>query len=64
MVRDTAGVSTQSWGLLPVVVPRQGYRGRPMIGCAFVDPLGVDVVCRQGLLSGWHGAYVLGKFSR
>jgi hypothetical protein len=50
--------------LLPVVVPRHGYRGWPMTGCVLMDPLGSEAVCRPGLLSGWRGAYVLGKFSR
>jgi hypothetical protein len=50
--------------LLPVVVPWHGYRGRPTTGCKLVDPLGAEAVHRLGLLSGRHGAYVLGKFSR
>jgi hypothetical protein len=50
--------------LLSVAVPRHGYRGRPMRGCVLMDPLGTEVVCRPGLLSGCHGEYVLGKFSR
>jgi hypothetical protein len=29
-----------------------------------MDPLGAEVVRQPGLLSGWHGEYVLGKFSR
>jgi hypothetical protein len=35
-----------------------------MTGCMLVDPLGAKVVRLLGLLSGWHGAYVLGKFNR
>jgi hypothetical protein len=50
--------------ILPVAIPRHGYRGRLMTGCTLMDPLGVEAVRRPGLLSGWHGAYVLGKFSR
>jgi hypothetical protein len=29
-----------------------------------VDPLGAKAVRQPGLLSGWRGTYVLGKFSR
>jgi hypothetical protein len=49
--------------LLPIVVPRHSYRGRPMIGCTLVDPLGAEVVRRPGLLSRWRDAYVMDKFS-
>jgi hypothetical protein len=64
MARDTAPVSTRSWDLLLVAVPRHGYRGRPMRGCALMDTLGTEVVRRRGLLSGCHGEDVLGKFSK
>jgi hypothetical protein len=50
--------------LLPVAVPRHGYRGRPTTGCALIDPLSAEAVRRPMLLSGWNDAYVLGKFSR
>jgi hypothetical protein len=50
--------------LLPVVAPWYGYCGRPMRGFTLMDPLGAQAVRRPGLLSGWHGKYVLGKFSR
>jgi hypothetical protein len=35
-----------------------------MIGYALMDPLGAEAIRRPKLLSGWRGAYVLGKFSR
>jgi hypothetical protein len=50
--------------LLPVAIPRHGYHGRLTTGCALVDPLGAEGVRRPRLMSGWCGAYVLGKFSR
>jgi hypothetical protein len=50
--------------LLPVVVPRYGYRGWPTIGCVLMDSLGAKAVRQPGLLLGWCGTYVLGKFSR
>jgi hypothetical protein len=50
--------------ILSVPVPRHGYRGRPTRGCALMDPLGIEAVCQPGLLSGYHGECVLGKFSR
>jgi hypothetical protein len=62
--RDTTVVSTRSWGPIASVVPRHGYRGRPMTGCTLMDPLGAEAVRQPGLLSRWRGAYVLGKFSR
>jgi hypothetical protein len=49
---------------LPVAVPRHGTRAWMMRGCAPVDPLGPQAVCRLGLLSGCHGEDILGKFSR
>jgi hypothetical protein len=63
MSRDTTPISTAG-DLLPVAVPWHGYRGRSTRGCALVDPLGAQAVRRPGLLSGWCGEYVLGKFSR
>jgi hypothetical protein len=50
--------------LLPVAVPWHGYRGWPIRVCKLVDPLGAEAIRRLGVLSGWHGTYVLGKFSR
>jgi hypothetical protein len=50
--------------ILSVAVPWHGYRGQVMRGCTLVDPLRAKVVRRPGLLSGWRGEYVLGKFSR
>jgi hypothetical protein len=50
--------------LLPVAVPGHGYRGWPTRGYTLIDPLGAQAVRRLGLLSGWCGEYVLGKFSR
>jgi hypothetical protein len=43
---------------------RHGYHGRLMTSCMLMDPLGAEVVRRPGLLSGWHGTYVLDMFSR
>jgi hypothetical protein len=50
--------------LLPVVVPRQGSCGRSMRGCALMDQLGAQVVCRPWLFLGCYGEDVLDKFSR
>jgi hypothetical protein len=49
--------------LLPVAVPRHGYRAWLTTSYALVVPLGAEAICPPGLLSGWHGAYVLGTFS-
>jgi hypothetical protein len=47
--------------LLPVAIPRHGYRGWPMRGCTLMAPLGLEAACQLGLLSRWHDEYVLGK---
>jgi hypothetical protein len=64
MVMDTTIVSTRSWELLLVIVPQHGSGGWLMRGCALADPLGAQVICQLGLLSGYYGEDVLGKFSR
>jgi hypothetical protein len=50
--------------LLSAVVPRHGSSGQPMRSCMPMDPLGIQAVCRPGLLLGCRGEYVLGKYSR
>jgi hypothetical protein len=42
-------------------MPRYGYIGWPMNRCMVLDPLGAQVVCRPGHLSGWGGEDVLGE---
>jgi hypothetical protein len=64
MERDTIVDQHRVGDILPVVVPRHGYCGRPMAGCTLMDPLGAEAIRQLGLLSGWCGTYVLGKFSR
>jgi hypothetical protein len=57
-------INTELGTFCRLLYPQHGYCGRSMTGCMLVDPLGAKVVRLLGLLSGWHGAYVLGKFNR
>jgi hypothetical protein len=47
--------------IMSSTVPRYGYSSRPMNSCKVLDPLGAQVVCRLGHLSGRGGEDVLGE---
>jgi hypothetical protein len=49
--------------LLSIVVPRHGSRGRPMRGCALMDPLGAQAIRQPMIISGCCGEDVMGMFS-
>jgi hypothetical protein len=61
MVSDIVLASTRARYVMLSTVPRYGYSRWLTISCTVLDPLGTQVVCRLGHLSGRGGEDVLNE---